>query len=370
MKVSFSELDLKQLTQIYQEINDGTSVDELIKICQHISLSVPNQEFPLIYAGVLLARNNQLHHAIKVLRLCQSSVFGKTLAEYLSETQRFSKQVKTFTNAKPYDAWMQTEIYQSIRAGVLEAVKHFSKENPPHSVDEPTIIDIGPGNGILTVEIVKQLRQVYPLRGIHLILIEPSEEMMAVAIQHCQASLPMPVKITPLCNCTLQGLTITEQKVLQEHQPIWFINASLSLHHIPTELKRLNLSMLNSLSTSLLITEIDDNLDELEDGSPELIYTINEIYSSAIQDVLKITSATALDKKSCIHSFFLADAITILKNIQELRVEHWMSISQWQEVAKLAGFQVLKTTPLVSSAPFFTLALKSKLASKENSPET
>ncbi|RKZ77564.1 MAG: hypothetical protein DRR19_27755, partial [Candidatus Parabeggiatoa sp. nov. 1] len=236
---------------------------------------------------------------------------------------------------------MQTEIYQSIRAGVLEAVKNFSKEIPPHSVDEPTIIDIGPGNGILTVEIVKQLRQIYPLRGIHLILIEPSEEMMALAIQHCQASLPMQVKITPLCNCTLQGLTITEQKALQEYQPIWFINASLSLHHIPTELKRLNLEKLNTLSTSLLVTEIDDNLDELEDGSPELIYTMSDITNRFIQDVLNTSYASVQDKKSCIYSFFLADAITVLKNIQELRVEHWMSISQWQKVAQLAGFQVL-----------------------------
>jgi len=304
-----------------------------------------------------------VHNAIKVLILCQKSAFGKALAEYLSETQRFSKPVKTFANAKPYNAWMQTEIYQSIRAGVLDTVKNFSKQNTPDSVDKPTIIDIGPGNGILTVDIVKQLLPVYPLRGIHIMLIEPSEEMMAVAIQHCQASLPIPVQITPLCNCTLQGLTIKEQKVLQQHQPIWFINASLSLHHIPTELKILNLEMLNCLSTSLLMSEIDDNLEELEDGSPELIHTVNEIYSNAIQEVLNITSASVLDKKSCIDSFFLADAITILKNIQELRVEHWMSISQWQKVAKLAGFQVVKTTPLVSSIPFFTMALKSQPAS-------
>lgn len=113
-----------------------------------------------------------------------------------------------------------------------------------------------------------------------------------------------------------------------------------------------------------MISEIDDNLEELEEGSPELIYTINEIYSHAIQEVMNISSASALDKKSCIDSFFLADAITILKNIQELRVEHWMSISQWQKMAKLAGFQVVKTTPLVSSVPFFTLELKSQPASE------
>jgi len=376
MQVTFSELDLKQLstvqvfvrknlnleTQISQGITDGKWIEELINLCQEISLSVPNQEFPLIYAGVLLARNHHVHNAIKVLRLCQKSVFGKTLAEYLSDTQSFSKRVKTFKEAKPYDAWMQTEIYQSIRAGVFDMIKHFATQNPPPSVDEPTIIDIGPGNGILTVEIVKQLQQIYPLRAIHLIFIEPSKEMMALAIQHCQASLPIPVQITPLCHCTLQSMTSREWKILQEYQPIWFINASLSLHHIPREIKIPNLKILNSLSTFLLISEIDDNLEELEDGSPELIYTINEIYSHAIQEVLNITSASALDKKSCIDSFFLADAITVLKNIQELRVEHWMSISQWQKMAQLAGFQVVKTTPLVSSVPFFTLELKSQPA--------
>jgi len=270
-------------------------------------------------AGVLLARKNQVHNAIKVLILCQSSAFCKALAEYLSETQSFSKRVKTFANAKPYDAWMQTEIDQSIRAGVLDMVKNFSKQNPPHSLDEPTIIDIGPGNGILTVEIVKQLQQVYPLRGLHLILIEPSEEMMAVAIQRCHDSIPMPVQITPLCYCTIQGMGRKELTVLQEHQPIWFINASLSLHHIPGELKILSMEMLNSLSTSFLITEIDDNLEELEEGSPELIYTVNEMYSLAIEDILNTSSASVQDKKSCIYSFFLAEAhkySKIFKNLE------------------------------------------------------
>ncbi len=83
MQISFSELDLKQLNQISQGITGGKWLDELIEICQGISLSVPNKEFPLIYAGVLLARNNQVQNAIKVLRLCQLSAFGKTLAEYL-----------------------------------------------------------------------------------------------------------------------------------------------------------------------------------------------------------------------------------------------------------------------------------------------
>ena len=118
---------------------------------------------------------------------------------------------------------------------------------------------------------------------------------------------------------------------------------------------------MNSFSTFLLITEIDDNLDELEDGSPELIYTMSDITNRFIQDVLNTSSASVPDKKTCIESFFLADAITVLKNIQELRVEHWMSISQWQEVAQLAGFQMVKTTPIVSSIPFFTMALKSQL---------
>jgi hypothetical protein len=160
-------------------------------------------------------------------------------------------------------------------------------------------------------------------------------------------------------------MTIKEQEALQEHQPIWFINASLSLHHIPRELKILNMEMLNSLSTSLLITEVDDNLEELEDGSPELIYTISDISDCFIQDVLNTTSTSLSDKKSCIHSFFLADAITVLKNIQELRVEHWMSNSQWQEVAKLAGFQVVKTTPIVSSVPYFTMELRGGVKSKQ-----
>ena len=79
MKVSFSELDLEQLTQISQGVTNGKAGKKLTEICKTISLSVPNLEFPLIYAGILLARNNQIHDAIEVLKLCQSSAFGDVL---------------------------------------------------------------------------------------------------------------------------------------------------------------------------------------------------------------------------------------------------------------------------------------------------
>jgi hypothetical protein len=363
--------DSERLNQIRQTVNDSLSerlhqradLDRIIELCQTISPQVKDRQFPLTYAGILLASAHRIAEAISVLKLCVDRTFSQVLADYLTETQAFAPAATAFAETTPYDVWTQTDLYQSQMAGTLKAIANFARRNPPPAANfRPTIMDIGPGNGTLLVEIIKQLLALYPIESIHLILIEQSPEMLAAAQKHCQASLPIPITFTPIC-CRIQEIAPHQLVIIKEHQPIWFINASLSLHHMPKEIKVPTMAMLAELSTYCLVSDAHYNHDLPEKDTPELVYSVTENYGFVIKDVLN-SQASEPDKKLCINNFLLTEAINILKNDREHRGDYHTLIGEWQEIADRGQWKVIETTPTVSLSerPFtFTMELKPKL---------
>ena len=361
-----NQADSEQLNQIRRAVNEQASIDKIIELCQTISHQVTDRQFPLTYAGILLASKNRISDSIRVLKLGSERTFSAVLADYLLETQAFTPASKAFQETTPYDVWTQTDLYKSQMAGTLDAIAAFAQRTPPPSSNAyPTIIDIGPGNGALIVEIVKQLLPLYHLEEIHLILIEQSPEMLAAAQKYCQESISIPIRFTPIC-CQIQKITAQQLAILEKHQPIWFINASLSLHHMPREIKVPAMKMLATLSPYCLISEAHQNHDQPEKDTPELIYSVTENYGFVIQDILNF-SASKTDKKLCINNFLLTEAINILKNDREHRGDYHALISEWQEIAEQGGWDVVKTTPTVSLPErilTFTMELQPKVLTK------
>jgi hypothetical protein len=352
--------DSEQLNQIRQAVNERAAVDKIIELCQTISHQVTDRQFPLTYAGILLATRDRISDSIQVLKLCPDRTFSTVLADYLSETQAFIPAATAFQETTPYDVWTQTDLYGSQMAGTLEAIAAFARRNPPPGDNYcPTIIDIGPGNGTLLVEIIEQLLAIYPLESIHLVLIEQSPGMLAAAQAYCQKSLPIPITFTPIC-CRIQEIAAQQLTAIQKHQPIWFINASLSLHHMPKEIKVPTMKMLTSLSTYCLISDAHYNHDLPEQGTPELVYSVTENYGFVIKDVLN-SHASDPDKKLCINNFLLTEAINILKNDRQERGDYHTMIAEWEEIADRGQWRVIKTTSTVSlpERPFtFTMELQ------------
>lgn len=358
-----NQADSEQLNQIRQAVNDRATVDKIIELCQTISPQVTDRQFPLTYAGILLASGQRISDAIAVLQYCIDRPFSHVLADYLLETQAFAPAATAFEETTPYDVWTQTDLYKSQMAGTLKAVATFARRNPPPATNScPTIIDIGPGNGTLIVEIVKQLLALYPLESIHLILIEQSPQMLAAAQKYCQESIPIPIVFTPIC-CKIQEIAAQQLEIIGKHHPIWFMNASLSLHHMPKEIKVPTMEMLADLSTHCLISEAHYNHDLPGKDTPELICSVTENYGLVIQDVLN-SPASEIEKKLCINNFLLTEAINIIKNDREDRGDYHTSIAEWQEIAAQGKWNIIETIPTVSlpERPFaFTMQLKPKV---------
>ena len=341
-----NQSDSEQLNKIRQAVTAQASIEKIIELCQIIAYQITDKQFSLTYAGILLAAQNRISDAIKILKLCPNRPFSAVLADYLLEHQTFNPAAKAFQETTPYDVWTQTDLYKSQMAETLAAIATFARKTPPPASNTcPTIIDIGSGNGILLVEIIKQLLALYQLESIQIISIEQSPEMIAATEKYCQASISIPILFTPIC-CKIQDITPQQLAIIKNHDPIWFINASLSLHHLPREIKSISMKMLAELSACCLISEANNNHDLPEKDTPELIYSVTENYGFIIQDILS-SHISKTDQKLCINNFILTEAINILKNDREQRGDYHALISEWQEIAEEGRWHVVKTTPII-----------------------
>jgi hypothetical protein len=354
--------DSEQLNKIRQAVTAQAPIEKIIDLCQTISSNVTDKQFPLTYAGILLAAQSRITDAIRVLKLCIDRTFSSILADYLLEHQTFTPAATAFQETNPYDVWTQTDLYESQMAGTLKTITSFARKIPPPGLTtSPTIIDIGSGNGILLVEIVNQLLALYQLDSIQIVSIEQSPEMLAATQQHCQKSISIPIVFIPICG-KIQEITAEQIATIDRHHPIWFVNASLSLHHMPSEIKVPTMKMIANRSKYCLISEANYNHDLPEKDTPELIYSVTENYGFVIQDVLNSAAAQS-DKKLCINNFLLTEAINILTKDRQDRVDYHALISEWQEIAAQGSWDVVETIPTVSlpELPFtFTMELRSK----------
>lgn len=354
--------DSEQLNKIRQAVTEQAPIEKIIDLCQSISPHVTDRQFPLTYAGILLASQPRITDAIGILKLCLDCTFSAVLADYLLEHQAFTPAATAFQEATPYNVWTQTDLYKSQMTVTLAAITSFALRIPPPGLTtSPTIIDIGSGNGILLVEIVNQILSLYPLESIQIISIEQSPEMLAATQQYCQKCISIPIVFTPVCG-KIQEITDQQLETIDQHHPIWFVNASLSLHHMPSEIKVPTMKMIANRSRYCLISEANYNHDLPEKDTPELIYSVTESYGFVIQDVLN-SAASPADKRLCVNNFLLTEAINILTRDRQDRVDYHALISEWQEIAAQASWTVVETKPIVSlpERPFtFMMELKSK----------
>jgi Methyltransferase domain len=361
-----NQSDSEQLNQIRQAVSEQASTDKIIELCQAISYQVKDRQFPLTYAGILLASKNRISDSIRVLKLCPDSLFSAVLSDYLEQTQAFIPASNAFEEATPYNVWTQTDFYKSQMAGTLEAIAAFGRRVPPSFANgDPTIIDIGPGNGVLLVEIVNRLLDIHHMEKVHLILIEQSPKMLSEAQKYCQESIPIPVTFTLILG-HIQEVIEKQLASLEKHRPVWFVNASLSLHHMPKEIKVATMKKLASISSCCLISDANCNHDLPDKDTPELVYSVTENYGSIIQDVLK-SSASESDKKLCVNNFLLTEAINILRNDREHRGDYHALIHEWQEIAEQGEWDVVTTTPTMSLPEricTFTMELRPKVLAK------
>ena len=340
LKASESE----HLIKIKAAVINGVSAVELTETCKEISPFIDDKSFVYTYAACLLASRHRIVDAMLMFALNIEDTFCKIMHEYLKETGKFELADKVFKSSDPYDIYTQTEFFKIHQMRALKHIRKFAIENPPPKSTTPvTILDIGVGNGEFIAKIVNEIIPLHNIKSLRLIIVDQSEDMLAKAKEYCQENISIQLEIMSIC-CKIQEIISEQFEIIQEMKPIWFMNAGLSIHHMPKEMKIPMLKNLRKLSPKLILTEVNWNHDLPEKDSPELIYSVTKSYGVFSKSILSLP-VSEQRRKLCLYNFPVAEAINIIKQDRENRIDYHTTIREWRKIANEAGFKAGEASP-------------------------
>jgi len=327
--IFLKESEIEHLNKIKDQI--GSSYENLLAICNKIKADLDVPGFAYTYTGCLLSTKERIEDAIKMFSMNIEDTFCSIMHDYLVDVGAFVMPGKVFESAAPYDIYVQTELYKAHMAGSVENIFKFAKENPPPETDGPvTIIDIGPGNGILTSQFVDKIVKYYSLDKIRLIFIDPFEDMLNTATENCKKTINAEVETINIC-CKIQDISEEQIGILRQNTPVWFVNAALAVHHMPKEQKIPMLKLMKEFSPNFILTEVNWNHDLPAKDSPELIYSVANSYGAFSKGILNLPVSEE-ERKLCLYLFPIAEAINIIKQDRPNRIDYHTTIEEWQSV--------------------------------------
>lgn len=337
--------DIAALQEIRIGVESDAQIPDLRDRCDASSEKIKHKKFPYVYSGVLLAKKGRFDESIEMLgRGFSSNPFAHQLANYLRERRTLIPLVKPFSSSKTYDTWGKTKFYSAHRELTTRHTVTFAKHHLSANTC-PTILDIGPGNGVLITDIINSLARTMGLREATLILLDQSAGMIDSAVVYCRENAIIPVHLVTIEE-KIQSLDNKQVATLRAACPIWFVNASASLHHMPEDVKGKTLRMLSELSQFCLLTEFEANNDVPEEDTPEFVFSVVQHYGYYLEDVLNC-GADPEEIKACIQEFLLAEALTMLANDRDHRVDYHTTAERWSQVAESSGYRQIFYTPSV-----------------------
>jgi len=354
--------EIEQLIIINNAIANSIDIQGLLKLCDQVSEQLTHKDFAYTYAACLLATQHKTEAAKKLFSMNIEDTFCKMMHSYISDTNSFDLPDTVFKSADPYSLYVQTEFFQKHLAASQKQIRKFALENPPPNTNEiATIVDIGVGNGVFITKLINEIAPLHNLKSIRLIIIDQSEDMLKSAKQHCLENIQTETEIISI-KCKIQDITKEQIETIKNNKPIWFINAALSVHHMPRETKIPMLRQMGQLSQFFVLTEVNWNHDLPKKDSPELIYSVARSYSIFSKSIEELPVSEER-KKNCLYHFPVAEAINILKQDRSKRIDYHTTIDEWQNICREANHTVNCTQPAYefNGQPFsFVMVFKGK----------
>ena len=243
------------------------------------------------------------------------------LASYLKRNkgQLVNNEV-IFEDPAPYLHFNNTPVLADSRVKFLDFCAHgLPKFNEPLR-----IMDIGCGHGKVLVDLLQKLLKEGLISGIEeIFLIDPSERMLKLASENVTAAFPMARIKTS--QSRIQGLT----DELHGHYHIAL--ASLSIHHMPYEIKLMTLKKLKEHIDWFILFELDGNNDSPERHTPECALSVYQLYGSVIDFVFSYDAPIELAIAS-IDRFLMSEAVYFFTVPREKRTDFHMLRSQWHQI--------------------------------------
>nr|WP_319537763.1 class I SAM-dependent methyltransferase [uncultured Methanospirillum sp.] len=227
-----------------------------------------------------------------------------------------------FKDPRPFIHFSQVPFMVQSRTQLVHQFVH-SLPGFDHQI---RFMDIGCGDGALTVKFLTSLFQSGKIPGIsEILLIDSSPAMIDLATQNVSAAFPT-VTISTEC-AKIQDCSSS----ISRHFDIAM--SSLAYHHMPVEDKRVHLSHLKSWINHFLLFEIDANHDTPELYSPELALSVYQVYGRIIDQVFTHDASVDL-AIDCVDSFLMTELISILTQPRGVRTDYHMLRTEWNDLFK------------------------------------
>ncbi|NMB79313.1 MAG: class I SAM-dependent methyltransferase [Methanomicrobiales archaeon] len=230
------------------------------------------------------------------------------------------KPALVFADPRPFIHFTTVPLMSEARKNF---VRHCGRSLPhfPHPV---RFMDIGCGNGALTVAVLSHLLTIRKITGIsEILLVDPSPAMAELAKKTIQDAFPG-LRITTE-TCRIQDCSGS----LDTRYDIAL--SSLAYHHMPAGDKRIHLARLKPWIDHFLLFEMDADIDLPEQYSPALALAVYQSYAR-IFDRIYAHDAPVEVVNECIDMFLMTEVISILTEPRGIRSDYHMLRDQWNDL--------------------------------------
>ena len=186
------------------------------------------------------------------------------------------------------------------------------------------IMDIGCGDGSLTVRLLRHLQDTGKAAEIEeILLIDPSPAMIRLAEETVREAYPES-KIT-----TMSGQFQDVSGAIDRHFDVAV--SSLAYHHMPYEQKQMHLQHLKPWIDHFLLFELDANNDTPVLDSPDLALSVYQSYGRIIDFVFSHDAPVEV-ATGCVDCFLMTELVSLMTQPRRIRTEYHMLESQWNDL--------------------------------------
>lgn len=230
------------------------------------------------------------------------------------------------------------------------------------------LLDVGIGRGIQTTRLMEKLQHHKGLQQLHIIGVEPFKE----AIGHAQQAIREAAKDKPWqvhfegINCLVEDLDAqTLQAAIPASYDKLIVNASLTLHHMPSREQRAHFfRLLHALAPdAVLLTEPDS--DHMEPNWAKRVQNAYPHYNAVFSVIDHLDTDTRT--RNGLKLFFGREIEDVVAHAEDQRYERHEPTKQWIDYCKAGGFTISADfivnaqSPLIQiSVPDGYLAMKHK----------
>ncbi len=278
------------------------------------------------YIGTFLAARGKSGEAVQWLRAGalneEDGLFSSTfLLGFLERHDgALIMPALAFEDPRPFIHFANVPMMVKARANFIHQAGHTL----PGFTAPVSFMDIGCGDGALSVRLLSHLLEVGKIQEVgEVLLVDPSEAMINLAKKNvCET---FPDAIVNCENCRIQDFS---NRI--DHR-FDIALSSLSYHHMPAGDKETYLNQLKPWINHFLLFELDANNDSPELDSPELALSVYQSYGRII-DFVYAHDAPVGVVTDCVDSFLMTELVSIMTQPRGVRTDYHMLRSQWHDL--------------------------------------